>query len=84
MLARAASRCCCTVMCNYDVIVLRGRCGFLQPAPLEVRQKAWDTCKPLSKYFKELSKIVLLDDDDYKVRMRLLRDIISSCRDRKS
>jgi hypothetical protein len=35
-------------------------------APEEVRTKAWDTVKPLGKYFNRLDRIVLLDDDTYK------------------
>lgn len=29
--------------------------------------KAWDTVKPLHKWFKDLSRVLLVDDDSYKV-----------------
>ena len=29
--------------------------------------EAWDTVKPLRKWFKDLSRVILVDDDAYKV-----------------
>ena len=29
--------------------------------------KAWDTVKPLSKWFRNLARVILVDDDAYKV-----------------
>lgn len=37
-----------------------------EPAPFALRQKAWDTVKPLHRYFTELSKVILVDDDEPK------------------
>lgn len=30
--------------------------------------KAWDTVKPLGRWFKDLSRVILVDDDAFKVR----------------
>ena len=29
--------------------------------------KEWDTCKPLHKWFKHMHRVLLMDDDAYKV-----------------
>jgi hypothetical protein len=29
--------------------------------------KAWDTVKPLSKWFRHMDRVVLVDDDAFKV-----------------
>lgn len=29
--------------------------------------KAWDTCKPLGRHFRDLRRVLLIDDDAFKV-----------------
>ena len=34
---------------------------------VEAGGKEWDTVKPLHKWFKHMHRVLLMDDDDYKV-----------------
>lgn len=36
--------------------------------------KEWDTIKPLHKWFKHLDRVLLMDDDDYKVSSDRMSD----------
>jgi len=45
-------------------------CSEVQDAPPEHKEasgKAWDTVKPLARYFSKLHRVLLVDDDAFKV-----------------
>ena len=47
----------------------------MQEAPEEHKAasgKAWDTVKPLARYFSKLHRVLLVDDDAFKVPFTLL------------
>ena len=53
--------CCC-----------RGHTGKASDEHVKAGGKEWDTCKPLHKWFKHLHRVLLMDDDAYKVSHHLL------------
>lgn len=40
--------------------------------------KAWDTVKPLGRHFRNLARVVLIDDDAFKVRPAACWSIVTS------
>lgn len=50
-----------------QLLVCRGHAAKAAGSLIEPGRKAWDTVKPLHKWFKHLHRVLLLDDDAGKV-----------------
>lgn len=54
---------------NMGYICCRGHTGKASAEHVKAGGNAWDTCKPLHKWFKHLHRVLLMDDDAYKVML---------------
>lgn len=59
----------------------RGHTGKASAQHVKAGGNAWDTCKPLHKWFKYLHRVLLMDDDAYKVM--LVRHKCATCHCRR-
>lgn len=62
---------CCSASSQHGCICCRGHTGKASPEHVKAGGNAWDTCKPLHKWFKHLHRVLLMDDDAYKVMLLL-------------
>ena len=49
------------------LLLHRGHTKEVSTAHIEGGGNTWDTVKPLAKWFKRVHRVLLCDDDDYKV-----------------
>ena len=63
---RLRSRTCCVLIYNADS-ACRDHTDKVSASHIAAGGKEWDTIKPLHKWFKHLHRVLLMDDDAYKV-----------------
>ncbi len=56
------------LLAEKDFILTRGHTEAAPDSHIKGGGNTWDTVKPLNKWFKDLSRVFLVDDDAYKVR----------------
>ena len=55
---------------NPELILHRGHCQLAPPEHVKKGGKEWDTVKPLQKFFKHMDRVLLVDDDEFKVLLQ--------------
>jgi hypothetical protein len=56
------------LLAEKDFILTRSHTVAAPSSHIKEGGNTWDTVKPLNQWFKDLSRIILVDDDAYKVR----------------
>lgn len=57
-----------TLFAHPNLILYRDHTMQVPPHHVHAGGKSWDTVKPLHPYFSKLHRVVLIDDDAFKVR----------------
>lgn len=59
------------LFCDASLVFHRSQTLLAPPSHREAGGKAWDTVKPLYKLFRKLHRVLLVDDDAFKVWLPL-------------
>ncbi len=64
------------LLAEKDFILTRGHTEAAPDSHITGGGNTWDTVKPLNKWFKDLSRVFLVDDDAYKVHICALISVL--------